>query len=397
MPYERSIVGTIETRINEPRRFIQIVMGPRQTGKTTAVSQALSRFSHPFRSVEATYRESNADWLRAQWQLARNLITQENASALLVIDEVQYVPNWSAVTKTLWDEDARAGIDLRVLLTGSSSTLLQSGMTESLMGRYETIESPHWFFRECRDAFGMTLDDFLYYGGYPGAIALCSDEKRWANYVKSSIIEPSITIDVPLLGDVRRPELMRKLFEIGAPYSAEEISYRKLLGQLDNRGNTATIAHYLALLSRAGLMSGLQKYDPKMLREKSSSPRLMVHNTALMTTMFGRRRQLLRTDPSLRGRLVESAVGAYLINRAQLEGFSVYWWRNGTDEVDFVIADESAVTAIEVKSGRVKSTKGMQRFILENPDAREIVVGSFDCPLESFLLGEVEPPILSYP
>lgn len=390
MPYERSIVSVIETRINEPRRFIQIVMGPRQTGKTTAVSQALSRFTLPARSVAATFRESDADWLRAQWHLARTLITPKSPSALLVIDEVQYVPNWSAVVKTLWDEDARAGIDLRVLLTGSSSTLLQSGMSESLMGRYEIIESPHWFLHECKDAFGMTLDDFLYFGSYPGAAALRSDERRWVNYVKSSIIEPSISIDVQLLGDVRKPELLRRLFEVGAPYSAEEISYRKLLGQLDDRGNTATIAHYLTLLSRAGLMSGLQKYDPKMLREKSSSPRLMVHNTALMTAMLGRNRRKLRTDPSLHGRLVESAVGAYLINRAQSEGFSVYWWRDGNDEVDFVIADEDAVTAIEVKSGRVKSTKGMQRFILENPGARELVVGSFDCPLESFLSGEVE-------
>lgn len=390
MPYERSIVSVIKERINEPRRFIQIVMGPRQTGKTTAVSQALSRFALPFRSVEATFKESDADWLRAQWQLARNLVTSESPSALLVVDEVQYVPNWSAVVKTLWDEDAQAGVDLRVLLTGSSSTLLQSGMSESLMGRYEIIESPHWFFWECRDAFGMSLEDFLYFGSYPGAIALRSDERRWLNYVKSSIIEPSISIDAQLLGDVRKPELLRRLFEVGALYSAEEISYRKLLGQLDDRGNTATIAQYLKLLSRAGLMSGLQKYDPKMLREKSSSPRLMVHNTALMTAAYGRSRRKLRTDPSLHGRLVESAVGAYLINRAQSEDFSVYWWRDGNDEVDFVVADEDAVTAIEVKSGRAKSTRGMQRFILENPGARELVVGSFDCPLENFLLGEVE-------
>lgn len=258
------------------------------------------------------------------------------------------------------------------------------------MGRYEIIESPHWFFQECRDAFGLTLDGFLYFGSYPGAIALCSDERRWVSYVKSSIIEPSVSIDALLMGDVRRPELLRKLFEVGAPYSAEEISYRKLLGQLDDRGNTTTIAHYLTLLSRAGLMSGLQKYDSKMLREKSSSPRLMVHNTALMTATLGRNRRKLRTDSSLRGRLVESAVGAYLINRAQAEGFSIYWWRDGNDEVDFVVAAEGAVTAIEVKSGRVKSSKGMQRFILENPDARELVVGSNSCPLDSFLLGEID-------
>lgn len=389
MPFQRDLVDVIRKRINEPRRFIQIVLGPRQTGKTTAVGQAVAQFPHPVRYVQAVHGESDGDWLRAQWYLARNSITSENASALLVVDEAQYVPNWSAVVKALWDEDARSGIDLRVLLTGSSATLLQSGLSESLMGRFEVIESPHWFYQECRDAFGCSLDDYLFFGAYPGAMALIGDERRWANYIKSSIVDPSISIDIPLLGDIRRPELMRRLFEIGAPYSGEEISYRKLLGQLDDRGNTATIAHYLTLLSRAGLMSGLQKYDPKLVREKSSSPRLMVHNSALMSAMSKGKRARLRTDPALHGRLVESAVGAYLINRSFSEGFGVYWWRNGSDEVDFVIMQGEAATAIEVKSGRVKSLHGMQRFILENPHAKAIVVGSAETPLEAFLLGEV--------
>ena len=206
----------------------------------------------------------------------------------------------------------------------------------------------------------------------------------------SSIIDPSIVNDALQLADVRKPELMRRLFEVGAAYSGQEVSYRKLLGQLDDRGNAATIAHYLSLLSEAGLMSGLQKYDPKHLREKASSPRLIVHDTSLMVAEFGRNRSALLTDPALRGRLVESAVGAHLINRATIEGFSVHWWRDGNDEVDFVIADKDAVTAIEVKSGRVKPTKGMTRFLLENPQAHSIVVGSAECSIERFLLGETE-------
>ncbi|MGI6216812.1 MAG: ATP-binding protein [Coriobacteriales bacterium] len=390
MAYKRQIVNTIETRINEPRRFIQIVTGPRQTGKTTAVSQAISSFKHPCHNVAAVHNESDADWLRAQWYQARNLITQSSPTALLVIDEVQYVPNWSAIVKSLWDEDSLAGIDLRVLLTGSSATLLHEGLSESLMGRFEIIKSPHWYFQECREAFGCTLDEYLYFGAYPGALSLRDNERRWLSYVNSSIINPSIDIDVRLLGEVRKPELMRRLFEIGAPYSSQEISYRKILGQLDDSGNTSTVARYLELLSQAGLMSGLQKYDQKMLREKASSPRLMVHNTALMTATFGRRRKQLLTDPALHGRLVESAVGAYLINRAFEEGFSVYWWRDGNDEVDFVIAVDEDVTAIEVKSGRVKRTDGMTRFVLENPKARELVIGAVDYPLENFLLGEVD-------
>lgn len=388
MPYKRAIVGIIRERIEEPRRFMQIVIGPRQTGKTTAVSQALEGYGVPCLFVEATKGESGADWLRAQWYRGRNLLASSPA-ALLVVDEVQYVPNWSAVAKTLWDEDSRNGLEMRVLLTGSSATLIQEGLDESLNGRFELIHSPHWSFGECREAFGYELDEFLFYGGYPGAAPLRDDGARWLRYMRSSIIDPAISNDVLLLGDVRRPELMRRLFEVGAAYSAQEISYRKLLGQLDDRGNTATIAHYLRLLDGAGLMSGLQKYDPKLLREKSSSPRLMVQNTALMTAAYGRRRVRLLADPELRGHLVESAVGAYLINRARVEDFQVCWWRDGRDEVDFVIACEDLVTAIEVKSGRVKPTTGMARFVLENPQAKTIVVGSPECSVERFLLGEV--------
>ena len=391
MIYERNIVRIIEERINEPRRFIQILIGPRQTGKTTAVTRALARFALPHVYEEATKGESNADWLRAQWIRARNLLASHTSgSALLVIDEVQYVPGWSAVVKTLWDEDARAGIDLRVLLTGSSATLIQEGMDESLEGRFELIHSTHWSFSECREAFGYSLDEYLLFGGYPGAAALRDDIGRWARYVNTSIINPTIANDVLLLADVRKPELMRRLFEIGATYSGQEISYRKLLGQLDDKGNTATIAHYLQLLSSAGMMSGLEKYDSKLLRQKASSPRLLVHNTALMTASYGRRRAKLLSEPDLRGHLVESAVGAYLINRSVAEGFSVNWWREGRDEVDFVISSGDGITAIEVKSGRVKPTTGMTRFILENPEARPLIVGSPSCAVEDFLLGEVE-------
>lgn len=278
---------------------------------------------------------------------------------------------------------------MTLALTGSSATLIHDGLNESLMGRFELIHSPHWSYSECADAFGYDLDDYLYYGGYPGAASLKDDERRWLNYVRNSIIEPSIANDVLQLADVRKPGLMRRLFEVGTPYSGQEVSYRKLLGQLDDKGNAATIAHYVSLLSRAGLMSGLQKYDPKLIREKASSPRLVVHNTALMVAEYGRRRKALLTDPSLRGHLVESAVGAYLINRASIEGFSVFWWRDGNDEVDYVIADKDAVTAIGVKSGRVKPTNGMTRFLVENPHAHPIIIGSTGCGIEEFLRGEI--------
>lgn len=388
--YERDIVGTLVERMEEPRAFMQILLGPRQTGKSTAVLQALGRVSIPHLYVEVPQHGESVDWIRAQWQQARNLLGAQQKSALLVIDEVQYVTDWSDAVKALWDEDARAGVDLRVVLTGSSATLLKSGLSESLAGRFEIIRSTHWTYRECKEAFGFSLEDFLFFGGYPGAARLVSDVDRWQRYVVDAIIEPTISKDVLALENVRNPALLSRLFYLGAPYSAQEVSYRKLLGQLDDRGNTATIAHYLDLLSAAGMLSGLQKYDPKALREKSSSPRLLVHNTALMTATYGRYRDFLLIDPERRGHLVESAVGAYLVALCQTRGYTLNWWREGDAEVDFVLSYGRDSIGIEVKSGRVKPTRGLVKFALEFPEARTLVVGSADCPLEAFLSGDVE-------
>lgn len=337
----------------------------------------------------ASIDSSSRDWLRAQWVQARNLVTPDSPSALLVIDEVQLVDQWSAAVKELWDEDAWSGIDLRVMLSGSSSPLMQKGLTEGLTGRFEVIRSTHWSFAECREAFGYTLDEFLHFGGYPGSAPLRQDQQRWLAYMNDSVIDPSIAKDVIALDAVRKPALMRKLFQIGAPYSGQELSYRKILGQMDDAGNTTTIAHYLDLLGSTGLLRGLQKYDPKLIREKASSPRLMVYDTSLMTATYGPYRDFLLTDPERKGHLVESAVGAYLLAQANERRFDVHWWREGTSEVDFVISQAGESVAVEVKSGRVKSLKGLAAFVNRFPEARTLVVGSAECPLERFLSGEV--------
>lgn len=387
--YERSLVNKLADRMNEPRRFIQMLIGPRQTGKSTAIRQALERVDIPRHVALASIDSASRDWLRSQWLLARNLITPETPSAILVIDEVQLVDQWSSVAKELWDEDAWSDIDLRVVLSGSSSLLLEKGLKEGLTGRFEVLRSTHWTYEECREAFDYTLNDFLYFGGYPGSAPLIGDEPRWLEYMNDSVIEPSISKDVISLEEIRKPALMRRLFYLGAPYSGQELSYRKMIGQLDDAGNTTTIAHYLALLSDAGLLCGLQKYDPKLLRQKASSPRFAVYDTSLMTATYGQYRSFLLTDPERKGHLVESAVGAYLLARSVQEKFDVAWWREGTNEVDFVISQGESLVAIEVKSGRIKQTKGMTAFINKFPKARSIIVGSSQAPLEEFLLGKV--------
>lgn len=388
--YQRYIVRMLVDRMREQRRFIQMLIGSRQTGKSTAIRQALDNVGIPRHVALASIDHSSRDWLRAQWMQARNLVTEASPCALLVIDEVQLVSQWSAVVKELWDEDAWNAIDLRVVLSGSSSLLLQKGLAEGLTGRFEVIHSPHWSYLECKEAFGYSLDDFLLFGGYPGGAPLKSDEQRWLAYLNDAVIDPSISKDVIALDEVRKPALMRKLFQIGAPYSGQELSFRKILGQLDDAGNTTTIAHYLDLLNYAGLLCGLQKFDAKLLREKASSPRLMVYDTALMTATYGPYRDFLLTDPERKGRLVESAVGAFLLARSKVEHFDVRWWREGAHEVDFVLVKGDAITALEVKSGRVKSLKGISAFVSRNPQAKTLIVGSHACPLETFLTGGVK-------
>lgn len=382
--FRRKLVPQLTDRLNEPRRFIQIVVGPRQTGKTTAVLQTLEALKIPTHFVSADDPSLvSPEWLRNEWAQARALAN--GGGGILVIDEIQKVGNWSSVVKLLWDEDTRRGVPLKAVLTGSSSLLLQKGLSESLMGRFEVLYCPHWNYAECREAFGYSLDDFLFFGGYPGAASLIQDENRWARYMGTSIVEPTLSQDILMMEEVRKPALLRALFMLGAGYSAQELSFTKMLGQLQDTGNTVTLAHYLDLLGKANMLTGLQQFSGSEIRTRKSSPRFLVYDTSLMTYAHGADRRRLLDSPADRGRLLESAVGAYLLARGNEEGFEVFWWRDGGNEVDFVIRKGGLLTAIEVKSGRVKSTGGSLVFKRRYPEALSLTVGGDG--LEPFLLG----------
>ncbi len=387
--YSRELSLKLTQRLSSPRAFIQVVMGPRQTGKTTAIKQAVKAVGLPYRVASSdSPTELSGEWVELEWRQARTL-AEKQGPAILVLDEIQKVTGWSETVKALWDEDSWNDVPLSVVLSGSSSLLLGSGLSESLAGRFELLKSTHWSLAEMSEAFGYSLEDYLTFGGYPGAALLKGDVDRWREYMRDSIVETTISRDILQMEDVRKPALMRALFELGAQYSAQEISYRKLLGQLDDKGNTDVVRHYLDLLSKAGMMSGLQKYDTKQLRSRASSPRLMVHDPSLMSSMWRGSGDLL-ADPSLRGHLVETAVGARLIARSALEGFDLYWWRDGNLEVDFIAKrSDGALAAIEVKSGRV-SKSGMSEFLKLNPDAKPMVVGDRNTSVEAFLRDEVE-------
>ena len=385
----RDTAEKLAVRLAEERSFIQVVTGPRQTGKTTAARQAVQQSGLPSRYATADgITVPPLSWLEAEWSQAR-LLTQGNSPAVLVLDEVQKVEGWSDVVKRLWDEDSWQGTPLHVIISGSSTLLLRKGRAESLAGRYEVIRSTHWSLGEMSSAFGYGLDDYLLYGGYPGAARLRGDEERWQEYMRDSIIEATLSRDVLQMEEVRKPALLRSLFLLGAQYSAQELSYRKILGQLDDRGNVSTLAHYLELLGTAGLLRGLTKYEGNTLSTRSSSPRLLAFDPSLMTaTWQGSRDELLR-DPEKRGHLVESAVGSLLLARSAREGFDVHWWRDGNLEVDFVLTKGERLVAVEVKSGRVRSTGGVAAFQMRHPKAQPIVVGDANTPVEDFLRGSV--------
>lgn len=387
--YRRPQAAVLARRLAEPRRLLQVVAGARQVGKTTLVQQVVGSAGVPVRYASAdepTLR--GPEWIAQQWEAARTEAGRDGA--ILVLDEVQKAVGWSESVKRLWDEDTRARRKVRVVLLGSAPLLVQQGLTESLAGRFEVLRLPHWSFAEMRAAFGLSLDQFLYFGGYPGAAPLVGEPERWRRYVLDALVETTIARDVLLLTRVDKPALLRRLFELGCQYSGQVLSYTKMLGHLHDAGNTTTLAHYLELLDGAGLLTGLAKHSRGTARQRASSPKLQVLNSALMTAQSRYSFDESRADGDFRGRLVESAVGAHLANAASAGECEVGYWRERNREVDFVVRAGRAVVALEVKSGRGREMPtGLAEFAAAFRPARTLLVGGDGLPLEEFLLQPV--------
>ncbi len=382
--FRRAAVVTLEERLREPRRFLQVVAGPRQVGKTTLVRQAIGSIGQTAHVVSADDPGlRDRPWLEAAWEAGRVLArTTPGAGAILVLDEIQKVPDWSEIIKRLWDEDTAAGRQLRVVILGSAPLLVQRGLSDSLAGRFEVLRLGHWSYGEMREAFGWDLERFLVFGGYPGSAPLVDDFGRWRDYILDSLIETTLSRDILLLNRVDKPALLRQLFRLGCDYSGQIVSYQKLVGQLQDAGNTTTLAHYLDLLGDAGMVAGLQKFSGSRIRQRGSSPKLLALNTALVTAMSGRSPAEVTADRDVRGRLVETAVGAHLVATAGRD-IEVTWWREGDREVDFVLADRTQTLAIEVGSGRPKSSPpGLAAFTKRFGPTRTLLIGAQGLPLE---------------
>lgn len=387
MSYKREQIKDILSRIDEPRGKLQVIVGPRQVGKTTLMGQVLEECTLPYDSYSADdVTGVSADWLAQVWETARmKMLVQGNIKRLLVIDEVQKISNWSETVKAEWDRDTREKRELLVVLLGSSRMLIEKGLTESMAGRFELIRLSHWTYMEMRDCFGWTLPQYIFFGGYPGAAAFIGNETRWRNYVKDSLVEPSISKDVLMDTRVLKPQLLRQLFEIGSSCSGELLSLTKVAAQLQDAGNVTTLAGYLHLLDECGLLCGLQKYAADNSRKYNSIPKFQVHNNALRNAWSELNYSEAVENPKEWGRMAESAVGAYLVSQAQIADYKVYYWRENNNEVDFVLTRRDRKIAIEVKSGRRTVNAGLPKFkTLYNP-YHAITVGSGGLSFEEFL------------
>jgi len=385
--FQRTQIKILEKRISEPRKFIQVITGPRQVGKTRLVEQFLSdtRIPYHYASADAAGLTGPA-WIHQQWEAAVLMMTTgRHSEFLLILDEIQKIESWDEIIKSRWDSDTFNKIPIKLILLGSSRLLIQKGLTESLAGRFELIGMPHWSLTEMETAFGFTPEEYAWFGGYPGSAEIYKDESRWKDYISHSLIDTSISRDILLMTRIHKPALLRNLFFLGCQYSGQILSYTKMIGQLHDAGNTTTLADYLHTLGSAGLLIGLEKYSGSRIMKRSSSPKFQVLNTALISAQNPLRFNQAFHDQTFWGRIIESAIGAHLVNGANEGKYQVFYWREGNQEVDFILQKGAQLIAIEVKSGSVNKLPGIQSFSSAYPQARLFLIGRQGISWQEFL------------
>jgi len=384
---QRPYFQTIMTRVKEPRKFIQIIEGPRQVGKSTLIKQILQTVDMPYLHFSADNIPASRNyWISDCWIAARTKIESEKLNELLlVIDEIQKLQNWAEVVKKEWDQDTFYDINIKVVLLGSSRIRLEKGLSESLKGRFEVIKMPNWSYKELKDAFGFSIEEYIYFGAYPGAADLRFDLDRWRDYISSSIVDATINNDILIDTPINKPALLKKTFELSAAYSGQILSFTKILGQLQDAGNTTTLSNYLQVLSEAGMVAPLQKFSIDLARRRASVPKYQVYNNALTSLYSEHTFEQALNNRQLWGRLLESAVGAHILNCAYRSRFEVCYWRENNKEVDFVLTRNSKIIAIEVKSNQDKTTAGLHEFENRFHPHKILLVGEQGLPVETFL------------
>ena len=388
--FKRTITNAIIHRLSEKRKFIQIILGPRQVGKSTAIRQATKELSYPTVYALADLPvPPDHKFIAQHWDEARSL-AKGGGKVILVLDEIQKIEGWSNIVKKFWDEDTREGKNIQVVLLGSSALMIQKKLPESLAGRFEIIRFPHWSYLECHKAFKCNLEDYIFYGGYPGGYELMDDEIRWKQFVTDSFIETAITRDIMILADIQKPVLLRRLLYLGCEYGGQILSYGKILGDLNDVGSKLTLMNYQRYLELAFLMGGLQAWKGSGIYRQKSPPKWLPLNTALMTALSSKSKKEMISDKKFYGRLVEVAVGAYLYNQALVNRSEIYYWREENDEIDFIVKYGEKLLAIEVKTGFEYGGKAFDVFQKKYPKAQILLVGEYGVNVEKFLSTPIE-------
>jgi len=392
--FKRKQFDTLSKRLKEPRRFIQVVIGPRQVGKSTLVKQVLGELDIPFvRFAADNVPATNTEWVSDCWSSARAKLKVGGLKELiLVIDEVQKISGWSEAVKKEWDDDCFNDVSIKVVLLGSSRAMLDKGLSDSLQGRFERIVLSHWNYAEMKEAFGWDIDKYIFYGGYPGAAPLADDSDRWTDYITGSIIDATINKDILVDVRVAKPALLRKALELSGAYSGKELSLTKMIGQLQDAGNTTTITGYLELLGQAGLVCGLYKYSNDESRKRSSVPKHQAYNNALKNVFCQRTFEDAIQDRSLWGHIFESAIGAHIVSGAYAGDYRTYYWREDDREVDYVIEKRGRLVAIEVKSNSKQWNSGLKTFSEKFHPQLSLVVGDAGMKADDFM--KIDPASL---
>ena len=385
--FERKQLSVLLERIKEKKNLIQVITGPRQSGKTTLAYQLTEKISTGFNFVSADAVPSSAlGWIEQQWEAARIKFKSSGAKTfLLIIDEIQKINNWSEQVKKEWDKDRRNKVNLRIILLGSSTLLIDKGLRESLTGRFELIKLPHWSLNEMQEAFGFTPEQFVYFGGYPGSAELIEDENRWKDYIHNSIIDTTISKDILQLTTIQKPALLKNLFELACIYNGQILSYTKILGQLTDAGNTTTLTHYQELLNQVWFISGVQKFSGSKISTRSSTPKWLSYNSSLLSVYSRESFEEMTRNPEIMGRRVEQAVGAYLLNQSRLYNFNLLYWRDGNYEVDFILQKNKKFLAVEVKTGKIKHHTGLEEFRKRYKPFKTILISDDSLSWKDFL------------
>jgi uncharacterized protein len=363
MEIKRKFTYLLKTRLNEKPKFIQVVLGARQVGKTTGVLQILKNWKGSSLYISSdTEVNPSTEWIKTQWINAK----LGKSPRLLIIDEIQNVQGWSNIIKSLWDEDKKASSLMHVVLLGSSSLDLHLGLNESLAGRFELTKVFHWSYQESKEAFGLDLETYLQFGGYPAPMELMPDVQRFQEYMLHSIIDPVLNKDILAHQRLAKPALLKQLFELFMEYPAQVISYQKLIGQLQERGNASTAKNYAELLKKAFLVYLVPKYSTRPLTVRTSSPKIISLAPALIYAVG--KKDL--SNSNWKGRIFENAILAALAT----SGIDLFYWNEGSAEVDAVVKINGVSLALEIKSTRSLKVSGLKSFQKKFPGVKTLAI-----------------------